>query len=121
MIVNVASYLAEHAGASATVPAYTAAKGAVVALTRSLAVRHGPEGIRVNAVCPALIPTELNASIWEQAADPKALSQELGERYPLRRIGRPEDAAWAAVYLASDEAAWVTGHALYVDGGMSAV
>ena len=65
VILNVSSYLAGRAGATAELPVYSASKGAVSALTRSLAVRHGPEGIRVNAICPALVSTELNPEIWE--------------------------------------------------------
>lgn len=119
-IVNVSSYLSTHAGASGTLPAYCASKGAVSAMTRSLAVFHGPQQIRVNAVCPALVRTELNDDIWE-GKDEAEFNRELGERYPLRRIGHPKDVAAATLYLASDEAAWVTGQELYVDGGISVV
>ncbi len=120
VILNVSSYLSRHAGATATVPVYTASKGAVSALTRSLAVRHGPEGIRVNAICPALVLTGLNRELWEGHADLMARARELGERYPLGRCGLPEDVAAAALFLASDEASWITGHELVVDGGVGA-
>ena len=118
VIINVSSYLSLHAGANAGIPAYTATKGAVSALTRSLAVRHGPEGIRVNAVCPAFVPTELNRASWEAsgANDPK-----FAERYPLKRVGTPDDVASAVVFLAGDGASWITGQELVVDGGISAV
>ncbi len=119
-IVNVSSYLASRAGASATLPAYCATKGAVSAMTRSLAVRHGPEGIRVNAVCPALVPTDLNREVFEDHGDREARRRELGERYPLRRVGRPEDVAAAILFLAGDGAAWITGQEITVDGGISA-
>ena len=122
VILNVASYLADRAGASALVPVYTATKGAVTALTRSLAVRHGPEGIRVNALCPALIPTELNEKgLYPEGVSRSARNRELGERYPLRRIGKPEDVVGPALFLASDDASWITGHSLVIDGGLSAV
>lgn len=121
VILNVASYLGRHAGASGSLPAYSASKGAVLALTKSLAVRHGPEGIRVNAICPALVPTDLNREVWGDHPDRAARFREMGERYPLRRVGRPEDVAAAALFLSSDEAGWVTGHELYVDGGIGAI
>ena len=120
VILNVSSYLSQHAGSSASIPAYTATKGAVSALTRSLAVRHGPDGIRVNAICPALVHTELSPDLWDKA-DLAAHKSMLGERYPLRRVGEPEDVAAAALFLASDEASWITGIELVVDGGVSAV
>jgi NAD(P)-dependent dehydrogenase (short-subunit alcohol dehydrogenase family) len=117
VICNVSSVLAIR-GAPNT-PLYCATKGAVSALTRSLAVRHGPEGVRVNAVLPAFVPTELNASIWRHWAE-----QEWKERaatYPLRRLGTPEDVAAAVVFLCSDEAGWITGAELVVDGGITAL
>ena len=121
VILNVSSYLTHHAGSSASLPAYAATKGAVSALTRSLAVRHGPQGIRVNAISPALVLTDLNREIWDGREDPQAHAVQLGERYPLRRVGRPEDVAAVAVFLASDEAGWITGQEIFVDGGISAV
>jgi NAD(P)-dependent dehydrogenase (short-subunit alcohol dehydrogenase family) len=121
VILNVSSYLTHHAGSSAALPAYAATKGAVSALTRSLAVRHGPQGIRVNAISPALVLTDLNRDIWDGREDPQAHALKLGERYPLRRVGRPEDIAATAVFLASDEAGWITGQEIFVDGGISAV
>jgi len=120
VILNVSSYLSAHAGPSANIPAYTATKGAVSALTRSLAVRHGPDGIRVNAICPALVHSELSPDIWAKD-DLAAHKHKLGERYPLRRVGEPEDVAAAALFLASDEASWITGIELVVDGGVSAI
>ncbi len=120
-VVNVASYLAHHAGASASLPVYAASKGAVTALTRSLAVKHGPEGIRVNAVLPALVLTGFNRELWEGHDDLLARARELGERYPLGRCGLPEDVANAILFLAGDEAGWITGQELVVDGGVSAL
>jgi len=121
VILNVSSYLTHHAGPSASLPAYAATKGAVSALTRSLAVRHGPQGIRVNAISPALVLTDLNREIWDGRENPQAHAMKLGERYPLRRVGRPEDIAAVAVFLASDEAGWITGQEIFVDGGVSAI
>lgn len=116
-IVNVASYLAFRAG-SARTAAYNAAKAGVVALTRTMAVGYGPDGVRVNAVCPAFIPTELNRSVWE--AFDEGQWQRIAETYPLRRVGTPEDVAYAILFLASKEAGWITGTCLLVDGGLTA-
>lgn len=117
-IVNVASALAFQAAAGRT-PAYNASKAGVVALTQALAVRYGPEGVRANAVCPAFIPTDLNRDSWE-AWTPEQRAQMV-ETFPLRRLGTAEDAARAILFLASDAAAWISGVALLVDGGRSAV
>ncbi len=116
-IVNVASYLAFRAGTARTV-AYNAAKAGVVALTRTMAVAYGPDGVRVNAVCPGFIPTELNRSVWESFDDEQW--RRIAENYPLRRVGAPEDVAYAILFLASKEAAWITGTCLLVDGGLTA-
>lgn len=116
-IVNVASYLAFRGGAGNT-PAYNAAKAGIVGLTWSLAVRHGRDGIRVNSVCPAFVPTELNRDRWE-GLPPEQL-RRMAEHYPLGRLGTPADVAAAVVFLASDEAGWITGVSLPVDGGIMA-
>jgi 3-oxoacyl-[acyl-carrier protein] reductase len=115
-VCNVSSVLAVRGGANT--PLYCATKGAVLALTRSLAVRHGPEGVRANAVLPAFVPTELNASIWQRWTEREWKEREA--TYPLRRLGKPEDVAAAVVFLCSDEAGWITGAELVVDGGISA-
>lgn len=116
-IVNVASYLGFRGGTGHTV-AYNAAKAGVVALTRSMAVAYGPDGVRVNAVCPGFVPTELNRSLWEAYTDEEW--ERLRHSYPLRRTGTPEDVAYAILFLASDEAGWITGTTLFVDGGLTA-
>lgn len=97
--------------------AYSAAKAGVIALTRNLAVRQGPEGVRVNAVAPGTIQTEA----WNAAAegDPYVFDR-VASVYPSRRVGTPEDVANAALFLASDEAAFVNGAILTVDGGLTA-
>jgi len=118
-VVNVASYLGAF-GARETSPAYGASKAGVVALTRSLALQAGPEGVRVNAVCPAFVVTPPNEHIIRSAPDPVAKEREIARPYPLGRLGRPKDIAAAILFLASDEAAWITGASLLVDGGLTA-
>ncbi len=93
--------------------AYAAMKGALLSLTRALAVSYGPDRIRVNAIVPGLIHTRLTADLLD---DP-ATAERATARIPLGFAGEPEDIAYAALYLASDEARFVTGTALTVDGG----
>ncbi len=119
VILNVASYLGTR-GSSGSMPVYNASKGGVIALTKALAVKHGPDGIRAIAICPAFIETDLNRFIFTEAPDPEGKRREVAAAYPLRRLGAPEDFAHAALYLASDEAGWVTGIEFYLDGGMTA-
>src|SRR5215203_3148496 len=97
--------------------AYSAAKAGLLSLTRSLAVRYGPSGIRVHAIAPG----SLRTPIWEQRTekDPDVF-ERLARWYPLGRVGEPEDVVGAALFLASDEAAWITGAVLPVDGGLTA-
>ncbi|MEF8843328.1 MAG: SDR family oxidoreductase [Haloarculaceae archaeon] len=115
-IVNTAS-LAGVIG-SPNLSGYSLTKGAVVNLTRAVAAEAGPDGVRVNAVCPGVTETPMpkrdrTDEEWEE------LASRIAEHYPLRRLGQPEDVANAMLYLASDEADWVTGQALVVDGGFS--
>jgi NAD(P)-dependent dehydrogenase (short-subunit alcohol dehydrogenase family) len=97
--------------------AYSAAKAGMVNLTQNLAVRYGDQGIRVNCVAPGTIRTP----IWGErvARDPQVF-EKLAAWYPLGRVGEPEDVANAALFLCSDEAAWITGVTLPVDGGLLA-
>jgi NAD(P)-dependent dehydrogenase (short-subunit alcohol dehydrogenase family) len=97
--------------------AYSAAKAGILSLTRSLAVRYGPFGVRVNAIAPGTLKTPA----WEQRRkkDPEVL-ERVSRWYPLGRVGEPEDVAGAALFLASDEAAWISGAVLPVDGGLTA-
>lgn len=113
-IVNVASFVAL-VGCTVPQDAYTASKGAVLSLTRSLAVQFGPQHVRVNAICPGPIETPL---LRELLSDEEARNRRLS-RIPLGRFGRPEDIVNAALYLASDEASWTTGTTFVVDGGIS--
>jgi 3-oxoacyl-[acyl-carrier protein] reductase len=118
-IVSLASYLGLFAGSGGT-PAYNASKGGVVMLTRSIAVKHGPEGVRANAICPGFVKTELNRDVIDRAPDPAAKEREIASVYPLQRLGTPDDVAYAALYLASDASNWVTGACLMLDGGLTA-
>ena len=105
---------------SPTMPAYSASKGAVVLLTRSLAVAHAPEGIRVNCVCPGSIETPMLEETFASAGDPAARAAReavFRARHPLGRFGRAGEVADAVLYLLSAEAGFVTGVALPVDGG----
>ncbi len=99
--------------------AYGASKGGVSILTRQIAVDYAKHGVRVNAICPAFVETEINREFL--AALRKSGEYEaLVRRHPLGSLGEPDDVAHAAVYLASDEARWITGVCLPVDGGMGA-
>lgn len=113
-IVNVASFVAL-VGCTVPQDAYTMTKGAVLSLTRSLAVQLGPKGIRANAICPGPIETPL---LRELLSDESARQKRLS-RIPLGRFGRAEDIVYAALYLASDESAWTTGTTFVVDGGIT--
>jgi len=114
-IVNVASFVALMGAATAQV-AYTASKGGVLAFTRELAVEYARQGIRANALCPGPIDTPLLA---ELLADPARRHRRL-VHIPMGRLGRPEEIARAALFLASDDSSFMTGSALVVDGGITA-
>ena len=86
-----------------------------------MAIDHGHENIRVNAICPGFVETDLTAAVIGKAPDPAAVRRERTATHPIGRLGRPEDIAGVVVYLASDESSWVTGAALPVDGGYLAV
>ena len=113
-ILNLASMLSFFGGGHA--PAYSASKGGIVQLTKSLAIAWAAEGIRVNAIAPGWIETEMTKPVREDAARSKAIL----DRTPLRRWGTPDDVAGAAVFLCSPAAAFITGAVLPVDGGYSA-
>jgi NAD(P)-dependent dehydrogenase (short-subunit alcohol dehydrogenase family) len=114
-VINIASFVAL-LGCSVPQDAYTASKGAVIALTKSLAVQFAPRGVRSNAICPGPIETPLLTE-W-LLKDPEARRVRLA-RNPTGRFGRPEDIVNAGVFLASDESAWTNGAVLVIDGGIT--
>jgi len=99
---------------------YCATKGAILAFTRALAIDHGREGIRINAICPGYINAGLAEGYFESQPDPARARQEAGSLHALGRIGQPEEIGKAVVFLASDDSSFMTGSAMIVDGGFSA-
>jgi NAD(P)-dependent dehydrogenase (short-subunit alcohol dehydrogenase family) len=114
-IVNVASFVALMGAATAQI-AYTASKGGVLSMTRELAVEYARQGIRANSLCPGPIETPLLA---ELLADPARRARRM-VHIPMGRLGRADELARAALFLASDDSSFMTGAALVVDGGITA-
>jgi NAD(P)-dependent dehydrogenase (short-subunit alcohol dehydrogenase family) len=113
-IVNIASVLGINAARNRA--AYAPSKAALVLLTKCMAIDHAADKVRVNCICPGFVETDLTAAVLKQAPDPEAVRRERTAAHPIGRLGKPEDVAGMAVYLASDESAWVTGSVLPVDG-----
>lgn len=113
VILNTASIAALRGGADAH--AYTATKGAVLALTRAVAVTYGPKGVRANTLCPGVIDTEM---IHEALIERDDIRTALARNTPLRRVGTAEDIADVALFLVSDASRFITGEAFAVDGGL---
>ena len=118
-IIDIASVLGINGARNRA--AYAASKGAVVLLTKCMAIDYGQEQIRVNAICPSFVETDFTAAVLSRAPDPNSVRAERVSAHPLGRLGQPEDIAGLAVYLASDESSWVTGSIFPVDGGYLAV
>src|SRR5687767_9834671 len=114
-VINIASFVAL-VGCSVPQDAYTASKGAVIALTKSLAVQFGPRGVRSNAICPGPVETPL---LMDWLVKDEAAKQLRLARNPTGRFGQPEDIVNAAVYLASDESTWTNGATIVIDGGIT--
>jgi NAD(P)-dependent dehydrogenase (short-subunit alcohol dehydrogenase family) len=100
--------------------AYCAAKAGVTGLTRAMGLDHANEKIRVNCICPTIVETELGMQSIRQTGNADAEIQKRISEIPIGRLGKPDDVAMMAVYLASDEASWVTGAAFPLDGGLTA-
>jgi len=115
VIVNIGSGWGLKGGGNAV--SYCASKGAVVNMTRAMAIDHGPAAIRVNCVCPGDTDTPMLRNEARQLGQDEASFLAEGAERPLARLGTPDDIAQAVLYLASDAAAWVTGAILVVDGG----
>lgn len=98
---------------------YSAAKGGVIGLTRAAALDHAAEGVRVVYISPATIETPSLKQRIDSSPDPVAARKAFEARQPIGRIGKPDDVAYAALYLASDESSFITGSGLVVDGGMA--
>jgi 3-oxoacyl-[acyl-carrier protein] reductase len=111
-IINVSSVVAEHVNQGQT--NYAASKGAINAFTRALAVELASRGVTVNAIAPGFIETDMSAAIRNKAGD--LIEKKF---IPMKRIGKPEDVARVAVFLASEESGYMTGQVLTVDGGLS--
>jgi NAD(P)-dependent dehydrogenase (short-subunit alcohol dehydrogenase family) len=100
--------------------AYCASKGAVLALTRQMALDYSSRGIRVNCVCPGFVETEMMERFIDSHPDPGPVRERIVSLHPIGRVGRPDEVAAAAAFLASEDASFVTGASLAVDGGLLA-
>lgn len=118
VIINMSSVHA-HATANGVAP-YCASKGGITALTRNMAIDYGPT-IRVNSIAPGWIWTPLIENLFSEYPDPQGMVKKVSERQVMKRMGTPEDVGYAAAFLCSDEASFITGTELFVDGGLTAV
>jgi NAD(P)-dependent dehydrogenase (short-subunit alcohol dehydrogenase family) len=116
-IVNMSSVNAF--SADPLLPIYGATKAAIIGYTKSVAVAYGPHGIRANVICPGDVDTELNRAFFEAHPDPVAFRASVEREYPVRRIASTDEIAGIAVFLASDDAAFVSGAEIVVDGGIT--
>jgi NAD(P)-dependent dehydrogenase (short-subunit alcohol dehydrogenase family) len=99
--------------------AYCAAKGGVIALTKAASLTYGPEGVRVNCICPGDVETPLLKEYFDKDPDPQKLRDEVSSKYALRRVASPKEIAKVALFLASDDSSFITGGMVVVDGGLT--
>ncbi len=99
--------------------AYGAFKGGIIAMTKAAAIGYGPQGVRMNCICPGDVNTPMVEEFFNKAPDPEAFRREVASHYALRRIAEPREIAQVAAFLASDASSFVTGAALVVDGGLT--
>jgi NAD(P)-dependent dehydrogenase (short-subunit alcohol dehydrogenase family) len=99
--------------------AYGAFKGGVIAMTKAAAIGYGPQGIRVNCICPGDVNTPMVQDFFNKAPDPEAFRREVAGHYALRRIAEPREIAEVAAFLASDASSFITGSAIVADGGLT--
>ncbi len=118
IIINIGSISGSHADPGMAI--YNASKAFVQGLTRSVAVDHGADGIRCNAICPGWIMTEMASRAFALAADPVEAERQALAKHPVGRFGLPSDVAALALWLASDQAAFATGQLFTLDGGLTA-
>jgi NAD(P)-dependent dehydrogenase (short-subunit alcohol dehydrogenase family) len=117
-IVNMASLAGQFGLRKQAV--YSLSKGAVISLTQTIAIEAGPDDVRANAICPSFVDTRLTEAFFAGQRDPVAAREQLESQYPLQRLGDPEEIADCVVFLLSDAASYVTGHAMVADGGAGA-
>jgi NAD(P)-dependent dehydrogenase (short-subunit alcohol dehydrogenase family) len=118
-IVNISS-VAGINGADWLVSPYSASKHGVIGLTKSAALEYATSNIRVNAVCPGFIKTEMLEGLFSNSPDPKSAEEEITKRHPINRLADPYEVARATIFLLSEDSSFITGTALPVDGGYSA-
>jgi NAD(P)-dependent dehydrogenase (short-subunit alcohol dehydrogenase family) len=118
VIINVASV--DGLWAEPSLAAYCAAKGGVIALTRAIAIDHGPEGVRCMCICPSYVATDMLEQYYDAQPDPAAARAGAAALHPLGRISTPAEVAALAAWLSSDDASFATGQAYVLDGGLTA-
>jgi NAD(P)-dependent dehydrogenase (short-subunit alcohol dehydrogenase family) len=100
-------------------PHYAASKGGLISMTRQMAREYASAGIRVNCIAPGTVDTPMNAGVLSRVPNPEELRAAWDRMHPLGRMGQPIDVAYGALFLASDEASWLTGQCISIDGGVS--